>query len=187
MSEPITLTERERAVWQAMATVLHRSVFDGARDTGAEIQKVLDASPTASPPRVPGPSAQSYEVGVESGPGQPTDICERLIDRAERLRRHDRSVSDILTAQALDTAATEIRRLRARSDTRRIIEEAPANYYKQGYRAGIEAATEAVDKLRRDPLMRPWPPVADHALCSAVAVIRALTDQPAPDAARKGG
>lgn len=75
MSEPITLTEREREIIAAIAYKLLDYGRIETESVGGAIIDWLANHPTesASPPRVPGSSAQIPQVGVESGPGQPTD------------------------------------------------------------------------------------------------------------------
>lgn len=151
---------------------------------------------SASPPRVPGASAQSYEVGVQSGPGQPTppyvpDIADALDGWAAQY-----SEPENINARTLREAAAEIRRLRDRViNLEQFIEgasnriEALTNATKRGYRAGIEAAAEW-HRTQRDKWGRfvesPAGTRADVHRLSEEG-IRALADKPAPDAARKGG
>jgi len=82
----------------------------------------IRAVESASPPRAPGASAHPLKVGVESGPGQPIDIVERL----------DRTGGHYDDAEAREAAA-EIRRLREQVKTER--------------RAGIEAAAQVAANI----------------------------------------
>lgn len=193
MSEPIHLTERERAVFGSMIEYVRERCRNNARDgnqaSGNAVSRWMEdwiaSQPTesASPPRVPGASAQLAREGVQSGPGQPTDIVERL----ERIRsmigkmcREGRPPAmtvpadptrdeDLFIADAADEAAAEIRRLREQVKTER--------------RAGIEAAAQVAANIEVIAIANT--PV--HASRLILDAIRALADKPAPDAARKGG
>ena len=94
MSEPITLTERERVAaatavrdfMAGVADVLRGRDHDKGRraDLSDAIEQVCRESvawgfaESASPPRVPGASAQALSEGVESGSGQPIDAREAI-------------------------------------------------------------------------------------------------------------
>lgn len=89
MSEPITLTERERAVFKEFSRRLR---IAGQRfisgDGDLNLPRVIDEwAESASPPRAPGASAHPLKVGVESGPGQPIpphvpDVADALVEKA---------------------------------------------------------------------------------------------------------
>jgi len=79
MSEPIILTERERAVFAELVSHLMGEANNRDTERAWQLGEVLRAwlrdmeppTESASPPRVPGASAHGLQVGVESGPGQP--------------------------------------------------------------------------------------------------------------------
>lgn len=106
--------------------------FWGKRDLRVVLRKALDEldkhyAASASPPRAPGASAQNVTVGVESGPGQSIDICERLLfiramigkmcsqgrPPAMTIPADPARDEDLLITDIADEAAAEIRRLRA--------------------------------------------------------------------------
>lgn len=85
MSEPITLTERERAVFKEFSRRLR---IAGQRfisgDGDLNLPRVIDEwAESASPPRAPGASAHPLKVGVESGPGQPTQPPQNIAELIE--------------------------------------------------------------------------------------------------------
>lgn len=81
MSEPIILTERERAVFAELVSHLMGEANNRDTERAWQLGEVLRAwlrdmeppTESASPPRVPVSSAHSSQVGVQSGPGQPTE------------------------------------------------------------------------------------------------------------------
>jgi hypothetical protein len=191
MSEPIILTERERAVFAELVSHLMGEANNRDTEYAWQLGEVLRAwlrdmeppTESASPPRVPGPSAQFAKVGVQSGPGQPIDLAERMDKRAERLRVHDWSVSDSITAQILREAAAEVRRLRAERDAykagldvARDSDREAAQLIERGCRAGIEAAARWLEAQRGDNIATPVYPVREFA-----AAIRALAAAPPVD------
>lgn len=86
MSDPITLTERERAARELLAkhnSKMRANVLQGT-DSGmvfvavpVAVAAIMDAE-SASPPRVPVSSAHPGREGVQSGPGQPIDSLVTL-------------------------------------------------------------------------------------------------------------
>lgn len=159
MSEPITLTEREVRCLHEVAAEIHR--------LHTELKRRRANAASASPPRVPGASAHPHGAGVESGPGQPIDICEQL--EASAAEWSDQNDEDAILSRE---AAAEIRRLREQVKTeRRAGIEAAAKYH-VAHEAACWAERDAEGALRHE---------------KDAAAIRALADKPAPDAARKGG
>lgn len=142
----------------------------------------IRAVESASPPRAPGASAHPLKVGVESGPGQPIDICERM-------NRARDCVPGAELRMLLAEGEMEIRRLREQVECwRERYEEASTteisllrNSRAEGLRAGIEAAARWLEAQRGDNIATPVYPVREFA-----AAIRALADAP-PANPREGG
>jgi len=88
----ITLTERERIVFDALASFLAECSGTAPSIIGLYIFDWLAMQPTesASPSCAPGASAHLDQLGVESGPGQPIDILLSAAIRvaADRRRPH---------------------------------------------------------------------------------------------------
>lgn len=188
MSEPIILTERERAVFAELVSHLMGEANNRDTEYAWQLGEVLRAwlrdmeppTESASPPRVPGPSAQFAKVGVQSGPGQPIpphvpDVADALDGWAAQY-----SEPENINARHLREAAAEIRRLRARSEALQVIEETPASYYNQGFRAGIEAAAQYHDAKAISAENRQAFDTARRHNADAAA-IRALADKPPAD------
>lgn len=202
MSEPITLTERPEldaliaaavAVAEAMSPEERAAMMEAQRQSWVRGEQGLRRpTESASPPRVPGANAQPLKVGVESGPGQPIDICERM-------NRARDCVPGAELRMLLADGEMEIRRLRGIVDECQEAAGIPADQAEDyctvssliadkvveledrartERRAGIEAAACEVDRLADEEGLLP------HHFSAA---IRALADKPAPDAARKGG
>jgi len=121
MTDPITLTERERQVFAHAARTLGAGRVADDIIVSNAILHFLDAdfrirTESASPPRAPGASAPAKGAGVESGPGQPMppytpDIAQGLDEWAAKY-----SEPEDVRARCLREAAAEIRRLLARAD-----------------------------------------------------------------------
>jgi hypothetical protein len=186
MSEPITLTERERAVFAHMACTLGNGTASHDIIVSNALLHFLDAdfrtrsAELASPPRVPGASVQRLQVGVESGPGQPMDICD-LLKVAEGWG--DPAAPAAVLARE---AANEICRLReqvralereAFNLANRSLTEAEAAR-EEGRRVGIEAAAQAAATYVYNLSPREW------SVPNLLTTIRALADKPAPAALR---
>ncbi len=160
MSEPIILTERERAVFAELVSHLMGEAHNRDTEHAWQLGEVLRAwlrdmeppTESASPPRVPGASAQFAKVGVQSGPGQPIDICERLDNLAQQGHRIGYPTCDDIAE-----AAAEIRRLREQLKTER--------------RAGIEAAARMLDPITS------W----SGSRGALATEVRALADKPPAD------
>ena len=101
MSEPITLTGRELAVFGSMIEYVRKRCINwvhpqGTQPSGNAIARWMEdwliarTRESASPPRVPVSSAHPDQLGVESGPGQPIDILLSAAIRvaADRRRPH---------------------------------------------------------------------------------------------------
>lgn len=180
MTDPITLTERERQVLAHAARTLGAGRVADDIIVSNAILHFLDAdfrirTESASPPRAPGASAQDVTVGVESGPGQPIDIVDHFETRA---LWHDK-IGSTKAAADCRQAAAEIRRLReqVKAERRAGIYEA-ADWHDQQAAEWDEHYAEHGDSFAREYAKQ-------HR--TDAAAISALADKPAPDAARKGG
>lgn len=139
------------AVAEAMPPEERAAMMEAQRQSWARGEASL-AEPSASPPRVPGASAQFTTVGVESGPGQPmTDAREavRQAVAAVEAMGADTRLTDAVNflnhawyrlnhfragvyPEPLNTviAVAELERLR----------KVAVDAHAEGFRAGIEAA-----------------------------------------------
>lgn len=176
MSEPITRADYAKWLLSCGDLEMHAMFEDWCAHNPAE---------SASPPRVPGASAQFAKVGVQSGPGQPIDICERLdkdgfavevvAEGLEADGHEEFSVALRETAALEREAAAEIRRLRDENERLklRLAEEALSHQeaWAGRFRAGIEAAAKMLEPLTS------W----SGARGALAAEVRALADATAPD------
>lgn len=119
MSEPITRADYAKWLLSCGDLEMHAMFEDWCAHNPAE---------SASPPRVPGPSAQFAKVGVQSGPGQPTDLINDCNDLASK---YESTHPDF--AVVMRKMAVEIKRIRQEA--------------KDEHRAGVEAALQAIETM----------------------------------------
>ena len=129
----ITLTERERIVFDALASFLAECSGTAPSIIGLYIFDWLAMQPTesASSPRVPGANAPLCGEGVESGPGQLIYSSVTLVEW-ERLR--DPATLHVNLLRGFPATLTPEQRLHLVGSAK--IDELRA----EGFRAGIEAA-----------------------------------------------
>lgn len=212
-SELDALIKASIAIFKAMTPEQRAAVMEAQRQSWVRGEQDLRRpTESASPPRVPGASAQDELVGVESGPGQPIDICERL--EASASEWDDQQDEDAILSRE---AAAEIRRLRAEVEPLRdpamlhanLLRGFPATLTQEqrlhlvgsakideiradGFRAGIEAAARWHDE-KADFCARNFgdgdigAKMIGEEHREYAGAIRALADKPAPDSAAKGG
>lgn len=192
------------AIFKAMTPEQRAAVMEAQRQSWVRGEQGLRRpTESASPPCVPGASADVCKVGVESGPGQPIDILlSAAIRVAANLREYSAAamagtpseIDHTSAARLIDDMAAEIRRLRAAERERKVdlggvlellierngkvdltsdVVSQVRGLLAAERRAGIEAAA----KWLFDHRARLYPlKIAD-----AIAAIRALADATAPD------
>ena len=191
------------AVAEAMSPEERAAMIEAQRQSWVRGEMGLRET---DPPRAPGASARDELAGVESGPGQPIEIVERLeVDahawdeaaKAEDEYDHALAPAGMRETAALEReAAAEILRLReqvgaleheaANMANRRVELEDSVRLAER--RAGIEAAAQYHDaqaaewsehytKNGNDPSAREY--AKQHS--ADAAAIRALADKPAPE------